>query len=705
MAVDAATPTAAATQAVARPRPIALPAHAVLGLLVAASAGARWLLGAFHATPSYLPDEYIYPTLSQAIAATGVPRVRGDVAAFPAILEPLLAAPAWLLGDPSLAYTLTQGLHAVAISLAAVPAYALARRVGVTERLALAVAALALVWPGLTYAGWMLADPIAYPLMLAAVYAAVRALDEGTLRWQAAFLGAAGLVSLARMQYVVLPAVFLAAALVVERFSPRRTLRLAWPTLVLLLLPVLGGLVLGPTRILGYYGGITKLHWEPARIAQWFANDLMVLAYAAGWVLVPGALVGLALALVRPRTRAELAFAATATLLTCCVVGQAALYSANGDDSQSRVHERYGFGLLTLLAIAFALWVSRGRRAHKAAAFPAVALLLLSVLVPLSGFTAAQGKTDSPTLRAVSVLEAHVGIANASLVVAVAAGVLALLAVLVALTGPRAAWAAVGATVAACTALTVGAYAFDRINTTQLVDEYFEGEPAWVADAAPGPVSLLQLPGSDPGRTLMQLFWNRNVDRVLLLGSMRPDNFQYDVASVTPDGRLVADGEPLGGTLLIQRWASYAELEHVERIARRPDYDLVRTTGVPRVRLLVDGLFADGWLAPAGAISVWPRRAGEGVHGTLRLRLSMPRGAGAQTLDLHGSGVDRRVVVPGGGSVLVALPMDTDGVFRVRYGTDGPGWLGNDRRVSVRMAPPSLAAGERDPSGGGSRSA
>ena len=692
MAVDAATPTAAATPALARPRLVALPAQAVLGVLVGVSAAVRWALGGLHATPSYLPDEYIYPTLSQAIATTGVPRVRGDVASFPAILEPVLAAPAWLAGDPQLAYTLTQGLHALAISLAAIPAYALARRVGVSERLSLGVAALALVWPGLTYAGWMLADPIAYPLMLATVYAAVRALDGRALRWQAAFLGIAGLASLARMQYVVFPAIFLVAALVVERFSPRRTIRLAWPTLALVLLPAVGGLALGPTRILGYYGGITKLDWEPARIAQWFGNDLMILAYAIGWVLVPGALVGLVLAFARPRSRAELAFAATSTLLAGCLVGQAALYSANGDDSQSRVHERYGFGLLSLVAIAFALWTSRGTRARKAAAFPALGMLLLSVLVPLSGYTAAQGKTDSPTLRAVSVLEAHVGIANASLVVAVAAGVLSLLAVAVALGGRRAAWVAVGGTIAACLALTVGAYAFDRINTTELREGYFAGDPAWVARAAPGPVTLLQLPGSDPGRTLMQLFWNRNVQRVALLGSLRPDNFQYDVASVTPDGRLVAAGEPLDGTLLIQRWASYAQLEHVRRIARRPDYDLVRTTGVPRVRVLVDGLFADGWLAPSGAISVWPERAGRGVRGTLRLRLSMPDGAGDQTLDLHGSGVNRTVRVPGGGTVVVELPMDTSGVFRVRYGTDGPGWLGNDRRVSVMAEPPSLVA-------------
>jgi hypothetical protein len=55
--------------------------------------------------------------------------------------------------------------------------------------------------------------------------------------------------------------------------------------------------------------------------------------------------------------------------------------------------------------------------------------------------------------------------------------------------------------------------------------------------------------------------------------------------------------------------------------------------------------------------------------------------------------VKRTVRVPSGDSVVVELPMETKGVFRVRYGTDGPGWLGNDRRVSVRAEPPSLHLG------------
>ena len=91
MAVDAATPAAAAPPALARPRVFALPAQAVLGALVGVSFAARWLLASVHVTPSYLPDEYIYPTLAHGIATTGLPSVRGVTAAFPAILEPLLS--------------------------------------------------------------------------------------------------------------------------------------------------------------------------------------------------------------------------------------------------------------------------------------------------------------------------------------------------------------------------------------------------------------------------------------------------------------------------------------------------------------------------------------------------------------------------------------------------------------------------------------
>src|SRR5213076_3401025 len=117
--------------------------------------------------PYYLPDEYIYPSLARSFAEHGRPLIRGASAHSPALLDPLVTAPVWLVtSDPQTAWRLTQGLHSLFVSLAAIPAYLLARRVGVSRMFALGAAALAVAVPDSVYAGSMLADPLAYPLVL-----------------------------------------------------------------------------------------------------------------------------------------------------------------------------------------------------------------------------------------------------------------------------------------------------------------------------------------------------------------------------------------------------------------------------------------------------------------------------------------------------------------------------------------------------------
>ena len=142
MALDVAVTRAGAP---ARPQPfarlIALPAALVLGVMVSLSAVVRFLLAIPHTTPLYFADEYIYSTLAHELATTGRPTIRGDAASFPALLEPILTAPFWLAGDPELALRLTQGLNAVAMSVAAVPIYLLARELGPGKGFGLAAAA------------------------------------------------------------------------------------------------------------------------------------------------------------------------------------------------------------------------------------------------------------------------------------------------------------------------------------------------------------------------------------------------------------------------------------------------------------------------------------------------------------------------------------------------------------------------------------
>ena len=83
---------------------------------MAASFLLRFVAALWHTTPLYFPDEYIYSGIARSLAESGKPLIRGSSAHFPALLEPLLAAPFWLTHDPALAYRLTQAENALAMS-------------------------------------------------------------------------------------------------------------------------------------------------------------------------------------------------------------------------------------------------------------------------------------------------------------------------------------------------------------------------------------------------------------------------------------------------------------------------------------------------------------------------------------------------------------------------------------------------------------
>src|SRR6266508_4048511 len=179
VAVDVAAPIASLPRALARTfeRLAAVPASAVLASMVAVSFVLRELAALTRVTPYMVPDEYYYRTLAHSLATTGQPLIRGHAAHFPALLAPIVTAPfQWF--DPVTAYRLTQAFDVLAMSLAAVPAYLLARRLGLGERLALGCGAVTITSPALFYASFILSEPIAYPLALTALYAGACALDR-----------------------------------------------------------------------------------------------------------------------------------------------------------------------------------------------------------------------------------------------------------------------------------------------------------------------------------------------------------------------------------------------------------------------------------------------------------------------------------------------------------------------------------------------
>jgi len=676
VAVDVADPRAdhevpSAPRAFARVA--ALPAWFWLAGIVLASFGGRLLAAAGRLTPYYLPDEYIYPSLARSLAEHGRPLIRGAGVHFPALLDPIVTAPVWLVtDDPLTAFRLTQGVHAVLFSLAAIPAYLLCRRLELPKWIGILVATLAVAVPDGIYASTMLADPLAYPLVLSAVYAGVCVVSDPSVRAQLAFTVFSALAVVARIQYVVVPLAVLGAELVADRGNVIRSARRLWLALVLLIVPPVALLAaLGSDRVFGVYAnGEHAIH--PASILHWVGREAMLLTYAGGWAIVPGALAGLGVAIFRSRRRAELAFAVTTVLLGAALLLEAAQIA---DTDSQRFQERYLFSLVPLLAAAFGLYVKRGLPARIPVGLTAAALLLLAARVPLSGYAAAHNKDDSPTLWAVLRLEGFTSVGSGSLAIALVAAALSVLAALVAFRKLPAAVALLAAIAAGC-ALSAGASSFDQ-RTSRSLRDTLPADIRWVDHARLGGVDLLAPPGSREEQSWQQLFWNTSVERLLLLGSPPIDQFDAKRVRVAPDGRLLVNGRTVRRPLLVQTYASTVRLSGVKRVRRELIFDLYRPAGTPRLRLLVAGRFVDHWLAPQGAITVWTRSGG-----TLALVLSLPPRTQVTSMRLTGRGIDRLVRVRPGQRVPLSFRVPAGGAWSLHFETKRPGYLG-ERSVSV----------------------
>ena len=670
-------------------RAAAVPARLLLAGLVAVSFGLRFAAALVHTTPLYFPDEYIYGTIARSLAESGRPLIRGHSAHFPAMLEPLLAAPFWLTHDPAVAYRLTQAENALAMSLAAIPVYLLVRRLGGGSWMALAAGALTVASPDLFFASFVLADAIAYPLVLGAVYLGVCALSEPTRRLQVGFAVMAGLATFARVQYVFLPIVFLAAALVVDGWSVRTVWRRYRLSLGLYAAPVLLVAVLGPKRLLGYYSGVADLGVKPGAIGHWLGTDALLLAYSAGFALVPGALVGLAYALWRPRTRDEKAFAALAVGALLAIFVEASLYAASGT---LRFQERYLMVLPPLVLPAFALWLRHNRPGARFAAVLGLGLLALAARVPLSGYTISDSKQDSPFLLAVFRLEKGIGIGTGSLAVALLASALALLGAAVCFRAFLARWA-IGATILAAAFVSLGAVAFDAHVVRSVRTSLLPTDARWVDHAGLGDVTLLQTPATLHAAADELLFWNQSLRHLYFLDNASPiDAFGAPRAKAARDGRLVSRGRTLKGPLLISNYAVRVQLAHAVRIGRAVNYELWRPLGTPRFAIFAGGLYRDSWLAQAGQITVYP--AGDGrVRGVFTLPLSLPPAPRAETttLQLRAPGAKQSVTVHPGESVVVRFRVAHRGPWTLRFRTNRPGYLGDGRPISVMAQMPTFA--------------
>ena len=189
-----------------------------LGALVVTSFAARALLARDMVGPFIMVDELIYSELGRSLADGGELLIRDVSSPGYGIVYPALISPAYALFErlPE-AYAAVKTLNALVMSLAAVPAYLLARRV-VGTWLSLLAALLAVAIPSLVYTGTVMTENVFYPVFLGVALLFVLTLEKPTTTRQLLLLGAVAVAFATRAQAVALVPALLTAPLVLAIF-------------------------------------------------------------------------------------------------------------------------------------------------------------------------------------------------------------------------------------------------------------------------------------------------------------------------------------------------------------------------------------------------------------------------------------------------------------------------------------------------------
>jgi hypothetical protein len=391
-----------------------VPAWAWLAAIVVGSFALRALLGRQLVAPFIMVDEIIWSEVARGIADAGEPLLRDEPDPGYSPVYPLLISPVYALfeGLPD-AYAAVKVVNAFVMSLAAVPAYFLARRVA-SRGLALLAALLTVAIPSLAYTGTVMTENVFYPLFLLFVLVLVLVLERPTPFLVVALLALSGLAYSTRVQAVALaPAALLAPILLalVQRRSLGATLsRFRWLYGIVAGLAVtalLALLVAGrtPQDLLGAYSPVGDREYDVAealRYLWWHVAELslyvLVIPLAATIVLVARA---------RSFDERLQAYLAATVALTVCVVPVVATFASEFSD---RIEERNLFYVAPLYCISLVAWIDRGAPRPRAVAVAAAAVsAVLVVAIPYDRFLTTSAITDTLMLLPLWSLQDRVG--------------------------------------------------------------------------------------------------------------------------------------------------------------------------------------------------------------------------------------------------------------------------------------------------------
>jgi hypothetical protein len=377
----------------------AVPAWAWLGALVAVSTAVRFGFARHMVGPWIMIDEIVYSELAKSFAATGSFAVREVPTGGYGVVYPILISPAYALfrSIPTV-YSAIKLINALLMSLTAVPAFLLARRV-VSKRGALVVSLLTVAVPSTFYAGTIMTENAFYPIFMLVALALVALLQRPRLATVLFFLGALALAYETRAQAVAVLAAALAAPLVSAALARSARELLGYKLLYAAIggiaaLVVLAELVRGRSisSLLGAYAAATHSSYDVGVVSRWLLWHLSELDLYVGFVpffaLVLLCVQGKAL------SAAERAVvAATVSLVALLAVEVAAFAS---QPSVVRIEERNLFYVAPLLFTCLVLWIERGMPRPRAAAVAAgVGVVALAAAVPYERFINTSATSDT----------------------------------------------------------------------------------------------------------------------------------------------------------------------------------------------------------------------------------------------------------------------------------------------------------------------
>lgn len=368
--------------------PATPPAVAWLPLVIALSASFAIVLSAETAIPRVLGDELIYSGVAKGLAVQGDFLLRGERHLSHSLLYPLLISPAYSLApNGASAHSAVQALNALMMSLTALPAWALARRV-VPPRWALAVALSSVAGSWLGFSAWVMTESAFYPAVTAFALLLVATLERPTLTRQGAVVVAVGAIVAIRAQALVLPLGVLLAVLLfgLTAGSLRRTLRSLAPLVAVMTTILAAGslaLWLGLASNVTSYSVVFDGTITAGALLRWSAWNLAVLALASGLVAAV-ALPGAAAEMLRRQAPVgDRAVGAVIVAQSIAITASVAVLSASSF-GLGRLQERTIFYLAPLLLTGMAVWLHRGLRARRpwAAAAGAIGVLAIVAWLP-----------------------------------------------------------------------------------------------------------------------------------------------------------------------------------------------------------------------------------------------------------------------------------------------------------------------------------